>query len=75
MSMVLTSDQQSVIRQLAASGQYAGEEQVLNEALELLRQRDDLRNRLRVGIDQLNRGDRLPIAEVISEVRERKPNS
>ena len=73
MSMALTSDQQSVVRQLAASGQYAGEGQVLDEALELLRQRDDLRTRLRVGIDQLDRGERLPMAEVIAEIRERKP--
>ena len=65
MSMTLTSDQQCVVRQLAASGQYTGEGQVLDEALELLRQRDDLRARLRVGIDQLDRGERLPIAEVI----------
>ena len=72
MSVTLTADQQSVVRQLAASGRYSDEGQVLDEALELLRQRDDLRARLGVGIDQLDRGERLPIAEVLTGVRDRK---
>lgn len=73
MSMALTSDQECVVQQLAASGQYEGGHQVLDEALELLRQRDDLRARLLVGIHQLDRGERLPIAEVMAEIRERTP--
>jgi Arc/MetJ-type ribon-helix-helix transcriptional regulator len=75
MPIVLTSDQQTVVRQLAATGQYAGEGQVLDEALELLRQRDDLRSRLSAGIDQLDRGERIPIEEVMDGIRDRMPRS
>ena len=73
MSMTLTSDQQSVVSQLAASGRYSDEGQVVDEALELLRQRDDLRARLGVGIDQLDRGERLPICAAPVESKATQP--
>lgn len=69
MSIGLTPQQQTVVDALAASGRYAGEHQVLDEALELLRQRDDLRERLQEGIDQLNRGERRPMEDVFAEIR------
>ncbi len=69
MTIGLTTQQQTVVEALAASGRYAGERQVLDEALELLRQRDDLRERLRSGIDQLDQGIRRPLEDVLSEIR------
>lgn len=69
MSSVLSRQQQAVVHLLTASGRYADEQQVLDEALELLRQRDDLRERLQVGIAQLDTGERVPLDEAISELR------
>lgn len=69
MTIGLTTQQQTVVEALAASGRYAGERQVLDEALELLRQRDDLRERLRSGIDQLDQGTRRPLEDVLCEIR------
>lgn len=68
MSIGLTPQQQTLVDALAASGRYAGEHQVLDEALELLRQRDDLRERLQAGIDQLDRGER-PMEDVFAGIR------
>ena len=70
MSIGLTPQQQTVVETLTASGRYDGERQVLDEALELLRQRDDLRERLQEGIDQLDRGERRPMEDVIAEIRQ-----
>ena len=69
MSIGLTPQQQTVVESLTASGCYDGERQVLDEALELLRQRDDLRERLRQGIDQLDRGERRPMEQAFAEIR------
>lgn len=69
MSVGLTPQQQTVVDALAASGRYAGEHQVLDEALELLRQRDDLRERLQEGVDPLDRGERRPMADVFADIR------
>ena len=69
MSVGLTPQQQTVVDALAASGRYAGGHHVLDEALELLRQRDDLRERLQEGIDPLDRGERRPMGDVFAEIR------
>ena len=65
----LTSQQQSIVDSLASSGRYSGDVQVLDEALELLRQRDDLRERLKIGIDQLDQGDRHSLDDVFAAIR------
>lgn len=66
----LTPQQQSVLDILQATGRYADEQQVLDEALELLRQRDDLREKLQVGLDQLDRGERHAMQDVMAEIRQ-----
>lgn len=70
MATQLTPQQQSLLNSLQATGRYADETQVLDEALELLRQRDDLREKLQVGIDQLNHGHRHSMHDVMEEIRQ-----
>lgn len=70
MATQLTPQQQSVLDILQATGRYADEQQVLDEALELLRQRDDLREKLQVGLDQLDRGERHAMQDVMAEIRQ-----
>jgi len=71
----LTSQQQSIVDALASSGRYSGDVQVLDEALELLKQRDDLRERLKTGTDQLNRGDRHSIEDVFAAIRQSRTDT
>lgn len=65
----LTSQQQSIVDALASSGRYSGDVQVLDEALELLKQRDGLREQLKIGIDQLDQGERHAIDDVFASIR------
>lgn len=71
----LTSQQQSIVDALASSGRYSGDVQVLDEALELLKQRDDLRERLKIGTDQLDQGDRRTIDDVFTAIRESRTDA
>ena len=66
----LTSQQQSIVDALASSGRYSGDAQVLDEALELLKQRDGLRELLKIGTDQLDHGERHAIDDVFAAIRQ-----
>jgi Arc/MetJ-type ribon-helix-helix transcriptional regulator len=65
----LTPHQQAVVDALVSSGRFSNERQVLDEALELLKQRDELRAMLEIGVAQLDRGERHTADSVFSELR------
>ena len=69
MATEITPEQQQLVDRLLADGQYASENAVMDEALQLLRQRDELRSRLQVGIEQLDVGKRTPAKEAIAGLR------
>jgi len=65
----VTPDQQQIVSVLLSSGKYPTEEAVLDEALELLHQRDRLRGLLQAGADQLDAGERIPAADALRTLR------
>ena len=69
MSLVISPEQQQVVSELLASGLYSDGMSVVDEALMLLRERDHLRSLLKTGGDQLDAGERIPAAEVMSNLR------
>lgn len=73
MVSALTCHQQAVVDALVSSGRFSNEREVLDEALELLRQRDELRPMLQLGVEQLDRGERHTAESVFSELRQ-QPN-
>jgi Arc/MetJ-type ribon-helix-helix transcriptional regulator len=69
--MTISNRQQQIVSDILSGGSYGTEEEVLDEALELLRQRDELRRRLRVADEQLKRGEGIPFDRLF----ELRPNS
>jgi DNA repair protein RadC len=69
----VTPDQQQIVSVLLSSGKYPTEKAVLDEALELLQQRDKLRGLLQTGIDELDAGKRVPAAEAMQRLRASLP--
>jgi Arc/MetJ-type ribon-helix-helix transcriptional regulator len=60
---------------LVSSRQYASEQAVLDEALELLQQRDSLRGMLQEGIDELDAGKRVPATNALDHLRSGLPSN
>ena len=58
-----------IIRTVVDSGAYADEGEVLEEAVQLLQQRDRLRAEIQIGIDELERGEALAADAVFSELK------
>ena len=69
MAIEITPELASTVQSIYAGGQYASEGEVLATALQLLQQRDQLRRDLQMGIDELDRGERLDADQVFSELR------
>ena len=65
----VTPTQQQIVSELVSSGKYPNDQAVLDEALELLQQRDKLRDLLQDGIDDLDAGNRVPAAEAMNRLR------
>jgi Arc/MetJ-type ribon-helix-helix transcriptional regulator len=65
----VTPTQQQIVSELVSSGKYPNDQAVLDEALELLQQRDKLRDLLQDGIDDLDEGNRVPAAEAMNRLR------
>lgn len=73
MSVTLTPQIEDQIRQLVESGAYPNANAVIQDALGLLKQRRDrfetLRAKIRVGLDQLDRGEGIPLTpELLDEI-------
>ena len=71
MSTTITPELEQIVQSLVATGDYRNEHEVLTEALELLRRRDVLRAEIQIGIEELDRGERIPAREVFDELRQR----
>lgn len=75
MAAEVTPDQQQLVSVLLSSGRYPSEEAVLSEALELLHQRDRLRDMLADGVRQLDAGERIPASEALKSLRAGLPSA
>lgn len=71
----VTPTQQQIMSALVSSGKYPSEQAVLDEALELLQQRDSLRGLLQEGIDELDAGKRVPAADALDRLRSGLPSN
>jgi antitoxin ParD1/3/4 len=79
MTIHLTGDREELIRSLIEGGQFATEDEVIDEALRLLREREDqskldeLRGEIVVGIEQADRGETAPFdpQATLSRIRSR----
>jgi antitoxin ParD1/3/4 len=63
MTMILTPRLEALVRQKVAAGPYRTADEVIQEALDALEEREQvqqLRSKLQIGIDQLNRGEGVP---------------
>jgi antitoxin ParD1/3/4 len=69
MDITLTPELEHLVQDKVASGLYASESEVVREALRLLKNRDelkllaveDLRREIQRGLDQLDRGESVPL--------------
>ena len=59
------------IKQVVRSGAYRDEREALDEAVELLKKRDQLRREIQAGIDQADRGELIPAEKVFERLEKR----
>lgn len=77
MQVSISSEFQQFIEQQLALGKYTTPSEIVGEALRLLQSHDrdafvnDLRQKIAVGMDQLDRGDSVKADEVFKELRHR----
>jgi antitoxin ParD1/3/4 len=84
MEITLSPEQEQLVREKLASGQYESASQVVGEALRLLQEQDQatqeeleaLRAEIRVGLDQLDRGEAKtyeaePLKELFEQIKSR----
>ena len=71
MSTDITPEHRRKVQAILADGSYSSEDEVLDEALALLEQRDRLRKELVVGVNELERGERVDGDEVFDALRRR----
>jgi antitoxin ParD1/3/4 len=80
MTIHLSGDREQLVRALIQSGQYASEDEVIDQALRLLQERDDqaklavLRREIAIGIEQADRGELEPFdpQATLARVRSRQ---
>jgi antitoxin ParD1/3/4 len=71
MNVSLTRELEEYVTEKVASGMYTSASEVVREGLRLLRERDELRRQIAVGLEQLDSGQRIPATDVVEEVRDR----
>ena len=71
MSDTLSPENEDFIQTAIRRGDYRDRGEVLDEAMELLRKRDELRRDIKQGIDELDRGDRIEGEEVFRELEDK----
>ncbi|MGI8475420.1 MAG: ribbon-helix-helix domain-containing protein [Thermomicrobiales bacterium] len=79
MTRRLTQRHEELVERIIAGGQYADADEVIDQALRLLDERQrsrELRAKLQIGVDQLHRGEGIPFtsewsADRVRVVRER----
>lgn len=66
MTIHLSGDREQIVRALIQDGRFGSEDEVIDEALRLLQERDeqarltDLRREIAIGLEQADRGDLAP---------------
>jgi antitoxin ParD1/3/4 len=66
MNIQLAGDREQIVRSFIQDGRFSSEDEVIDEALRLLQERDeqaklaDLRREIAIGIDQADRGELVP---------------
>ncbi|NET52531.1 MAG: type II toxin-antitoxin system ParD family antitoxin [Merismopedia sp. SIO2A8] len=79
MNITLRPEQEKLIKAKVDSGQYTTADEVIAEALQLLEQRDrqyqkwleETRQKVSVGLAQLDRGEGIDVQTVINHLKER----
>jgi putative addiction module CopG family antidote len=71
MNIDLSAENRRYVRHLVEAGAYSNEGEVLDEAVTLLRKRDELRADVLAGIREADRGEFLPAAEVFARLEQR----
>jgi antitoxin ParD1/3/4 len=71
MTVQMTPETEELVQTLVAAGAYPNESAVVEEAVRLLQQRDQLRTQIRQGLDELDRGERISADVVFDELRAR----
>ena len=71
MASDISPENQQYLDQAVANGTYPSEAQALDEAVELLRKRDQLRAEVNVGMAEAERGELLPEEEVFDRLEKR----
>jgi antitoxin ParD1/3/4 len=74
MTIQLSGDRELIVRSLMQGGRFATEEEVIDEALRLLRQRQEAEQArvldgIRRGIEDMNAGRSRPADEVFADIR------
>lgn len=71
MSIELSAENDRYLQQVVQQGVYPSLAQAMNEAVELLKRRDQLRREIQIGIDEADRGELLDGEEVFRRLEER----
>ncbi len=83
MSIALTPSQEQLLERLVSTGRYGSAAEVLDAALHLLEERErhyeqwleKTRQKIQVGIDELERGEGLDGEAVVERLREKRHNA
>ncbi|MSR58852.1 MAG: type II toxin-antitoxin system ParD family antitoxin [Planctomycetaceae bacterium] len=75
MPVQITPESEHIVQSMIAAGAYETESAVIEEALRLLQQREQLRAEIQQGIEELDRGERIPAEVVFQELRARFGNA
>lgn len=71
MNLEVTPEIEEMVQTIFRSGQYESEAEVLQEALDLLKKRDQLRLDIKQGLSELERGEGIEGHEVFRELEEK----
>lgn len=75
MTVQITPECEQFVQQLVAQGAYSSNAAVVDEALRLLKHRDELRAEIRRGLDELDRGERITDETAFGELRTERGRS
>lgn len=71
MSLEVTPEIEEMVQTILGAGHYESESQVIHEALNLLKKRDQLRTDIRQGLSEIERGEGIEGDEVFRELEEK----
>jgi antitoxin ParD1/3/4 len=75
MTVTLTRQHEDLVERLVASGQYEDAEQVIGQALRLLEEHErlqQLRAKIQIGLDELDRGEAIEVTPEFWDVFDRE---